>query len=383
MSGAGSPGGTDSPDADPDDTGAATDGDDPGTDPGDPGADPRVERLREFAVRYQVPIGLLLLVLLLRPVLDQPFVLGFGQVASTMLIWMLFVGSVSFLFGFSGLLSFGHAMFLGMGVYGAAIGVSQFDVPYLLAAPVGILTAGVVAYVIGRFIVQKGEIYFALLTLAFAQAVEFVVNRDPWGLTGGSNGLNRNTLPAWIESYRGQMLVDLGVAQVDWYWMVSAAFVVAMLGLWQVLRSPFGRSLVAVRDNAALARAMGVDVRRYRLAAFTMSGAFAGLAGALLAINNGGAAIEDLSVVTSGDAVLMAVLGGVRFYAGPIAGTFVWMFAEQYLTDLSGIFEYWHFFLGALIVVIVVVSPRDGVWGAVRTVAGRVAARVRGEGVSG
>jgi len=332
-------------------------------------------RVRRLAVRYQVPIGLLLLVLVLRPVLDLPFVLGFGQIASTMLIWMLFVAAVNFLFGFTGLLSFGHAMFLGTGVYAAAIGVSQFEVPYLVAAPVGILAAGATAYVMGLFIVQKGEIYFALLTLAFSKALEFVVNRNPWGLTGGSNGLTRNTLPSWIESYRGQMFVDLGVLQVDWYWVVAGVFLVAMLALWQALRSPFGRSLIAVRDNPALARAMGVDVRRYRVASFTISGAFAGLAGAMLAINNHGAAIEDLSVITSGDAVLMAVLGGVNFYAGPIAGTFVWMFAEQYLTDLSGIFQFWHFFLGALIVVIVVVSPRNGVWGAIRTLVDRARTR--------
>lgn len=367
-------GGADAPTADSAGTGTSVGLDDRRPAPTEVGDRPT--GLRETVVRYQVPLALVGLVVVLRPLLAHPLVLDYGQIASTMLIWMLFVAAVNFLFGFAGLLSFGHAMFLGFGVYGAAIGVARFDLPYLVAAPVGIVVAGLVAYVMGRFIVQKGEIYFALLTLAFSKAVEFVVNRDPAGLTGGSNGLSRGTLPAWIESYRGQTFVELPGITLDWYWLVSGVFLVAMLALWQVLRSPFGRVLIAVRDNERLARAMGVDVRRYRIAAFVGSGLLAGLAGALLSVNNHGAGIEDLSVVTSGDAVLMAILGGANFYAGPIAGTFVWMFAEEYLTDLSGVFTYWHFFLGALIVVIVVVSPRDGIWGAVRTAARRLRARV-------
>jgi branched-chain amino acid transport system permease protein len=343
--------------------------------------------------RYRVPLGLVVLVVALRPALAHPWLLDYGGVATTVLIWMLFVAAFNLLFGFTGLLSFGHAMFLGFGMYGAAIAVSMFALPYLLGAAAGVAFAAAVGYFLGRLIVHKGEIYFAMLTLATAEAIYFVVNRNPFGLTGGSNGISQNTLPPWIETYRGQKnLVAFG-ASLDWYWVVAAVFLVAMIVLWQVIRSPFGRSLVAVRENENLARAMGVDTDRYKVVSFTVSGVFAAVAGALLEITDQGAAIETFAALTSGNAVLMAVLGGVNHFFGPIAGVFVWRFAEEYLTnfetlvlplsevplvtvELAGVLSYWRFFLGALFVVVVVVSPKEGVWGAVLSAVGRVRERL-------
>ena len=343
--------------------------------------------------RYRVPIGLVALVVLLRPLLAHPWLLDYGGVATTVLIWMLFVAAFNLLFGFTGLLSFGHAMFLGFGMYGAAIAVSVFSLPYLVGAAAGVGIAAAVGYGLGRLIVHKGEIYFAMLTLASAEAIYFVVNRNPFGVTGGSNGISQNALPPWIETYRGQKSLVAFGASIDWYWVVAAVFLLSMLVLWQVLRSPFGRSLVAVRENEDLARAMGVDTDRYKVASFTVSGAFAAVAGALLEITNQGAAIETFAALTSGNAVLMAVLGGVNHFFGPLAGVFVWRFAEEYLTDfetlvlplsevplvtveLAGVLSYWRFFLGALFVLVVIVSPKEGVWGAVLDAAARVRDRL-------
>jgi branched-chain amino acid transport system permease protein len=323
--------------------------------------------------------------------------LGYRQIATTLLIWMLFVAAFNLLFGFTGLLSFGQAMFFGFGMYGAAIGSARFGLPFLVGAAVGVAFAAAFGYVVGRLIVRKGEIYFAMLTLAISEAVYFVVNRNPGGLTGGSNGITGDTLPAWIETYRGQARVVLGAVGFDWYWLVAAVFLAAMLGLWQVVRSPVGHTFLAIRENEALARAMGVDTERYKVLSFVLSAVFAAVAGVLLAINNQGAAIETFSVFTSGDAVLMAVLGGTNYFFGPVAGAFTWLFAEDYLTDfavlalpvaeyplvtvdLSGVLSYWRFFLGLLFVVIVLISPRDGLWGFLRGLADRAYGRLRGGG---
>ncbi|MFB6170325.1 MAG: branched-chain amino acid ABC transporter permease [Haloarculaceae archaeon] len=344
--------------------------------------------------RYRIPVGLLVLVVGLRPVVAHEWFAGYGQLATSMLIWMVFVASFNLLFGYTGLLSFGHAMFLGIGMYVVAIGVSVFALPWLVAAVAGVLVAGTVGYAIGRIIAGKGEIYFAMLTLAFAQAAYFVVNADPYGLTGGSSGLTQGTLPTWIETYRGQKRVVLAGMQGEWYWLVALVFLVTMLALWQVVRSPFGRTLMAVRDNRQLAKSIGIDTDRYQTAAFTLSTMFAAVAGALMEINSQGASLETFAINTSGDTVLMAVLGGVNYFFGPITGVFVWLFAEDYLTsfetlhlplaefstvsvDLSGLLNYWAFALGALFVLVVLVSPKDGIWGFVRGLTERVAARLR------
>lgn len=358
--------------------------------------------LPAWVARYRVPIGLVLFVLLLRPVVALPFLLGFESVASTILILVLFVAAFNLLFGYTGLLSFGHAMFFGFGMYGAAIAMSGHGVapelPFLAGAMIGIAIAALVGYGLGRLTVGKGEIYFAFLTLAAAEAVYFIANRDPLGLTGGSNGISGGAQPPWIESFRGELTVTLiewptAVLETfgwldDWYLLVGIVFLLGMGALWQIVRSPFGRTLIAIRENEALARANGIDTARYKVWAFTFSGAFSAVAGALMAVNNHGASQEWLSVFTSGDTVLMAVLGGVHYFFGPVAGVFVWEFVADYLTDfdvlnlgfvafdVSHELSHWQFLLGAVFVVIVLVSPNDGIWGYVREYVGRATARV-------
>ena len=351
-------------------------------------------QVRSLAWRYRVPFGLVVLVLLLRPVVSHPLLLGYEAIAATILIWMIFVAAFNLLFGYAGLLSFGHAMFLGFGMYAAAIGVSGRagapEIPFVVAAGIGIAIAALVGYLLGRLTVEKGEIYFAFLTLAVAQSVEFLANRNPLNLTGGSNGVTQNVLPEFVNSTRGRLEVTLGGLTVDWYWFVAVLFLASMLALWQVVRSPFGRSLIAIRENQNLARAMGIDTTRYKVHAFTISAAFSALAGSILMINNYGASQETLGVITSGDTVLMAVLGGVRYFFGPIAGVFVWQFVEDFLTDfdvlhlgfasvdLSGVLNHWSFFLGALFVVLVVVAPMEGIWGFVRDWSHGLYRRIKG-----
>ena len=341
----------------------------------------------------RVPVGLVLVVLLLRPVISNPLLAGYAQIANTILIWMLFAASFNLLLGYTGLLSFGHAMFFGIGAYAAAAGLARFSLPWLVGAVVGLAVAAAAAYVIARLIVQKGEIYFAMLTLAFAQAIHYVANQDPAGLTGGSTGITGAT-PAWLVSDRGAKFVDLALFQVDWNWVLGLVFVLGMLAMRQLVRSPFGRTLIAIRENDALARSMGVNVDRYKVWSFTFAGLFAALAGTLIQVNNQGATLELLSLAVSGDVILMTILGGSVFFFGPPAGAFVWLFAEDFLTgfdtlhlpltefpllsvELAGVLTYWQFFLGLLFVIVVLLSPREGIWGLVQTIGSRLYGRVR------
>jgi len=357
---------------------------------------------------YRIPIGLVVLVVLLRPVVSSDLLLGYDAIASRMLIVMLFVAAFNLLFGYTGLLSFGHAMFLAFGLYIPAIVVQnglwvlpqQGNVTFFVGVGIALLAVAVYSYLLGQLIVGMGEIYFALLTLAFAQAIYFIVLRDPEGpngngLTGGSNGLSRGTLPDFVEQTRGVISVEAFGLSVDWYWAVGVVFLLGMLALWQIIRSPFGRSLIAIRENEQLARAMGVDTKRYKVWAVTFSGLFSALAGVLLAIQNTGVSIENINVFTSGDTVLMAVLGGVNYFFGPVAGAFAWLFTEDFLVDLEvwefplseltlvsldlgDVVLYWQFFLGALFVVVVLTAPEEGVWGYARSIPAWCYGRIRG-----
>jgi len=352
--------------------------------------------------KYRIPIGLVLLVLVLRPVVASDLVLGYEAIASRMLIMVVFVAAFNLLFGFTGLLSFGHAMFLGFGIYVPAIlvldGLWFLDpggnVTFFVGVAVALLGVGLYSYLLGRLIVDMGEIYFALLTLAFSQAIYFVVLRNPYGLTGGSNGLTRGTLPDFVEQTRGKISIEAFGLSMDWYWAVAVVFLLAMLGLWQIVRSPFGRSLIAIRDNEQLAQAMGVNTTRYKVWSVTFSGVFSAISGVLLMIQSSGAAIENLSPFTSGDTVLMAVLGGVNYFFGPVVGAIVWLFTEDYLTsfetlhlplaefalvsvELGDLLVYWQFLLGALFVVVVMTAPEEGIWGYLRSTGGWITARLR------
>lgn len=342
----------------------------------------------------RIPVAVLLVVVLLRPVLELEFVLGGDYIATTILVMMLFAAAYNLLLGYAGLLSFGHAMFLGAGIYGVAIGVARFDLPFVVAAAIGVAVAAALAYVIGRLTVHRGEIYFAMLTLAFGMAAHFVVNANPFGLTGGSNGIRSAALPPWISSFRGQTVVDVAGTEFDLYYLVAVVFVVSMLALWQIVRSPFGRTLIAIRDNEELARSMGIATLRYKVYAFTISGAFSAVAGTMMVLNNGGAALEDMSVITSGDVLLMTIFGGANYFFGPIVGAFTWFVARESLTsfdtlhlplteyslvsvEIGGVLNYWQFFFGLAFVVLVLVAPREGIWGFVRGRTLAVVAAVR------
>lgn len=339
-------------------------------------------------------IGLILFVLVLRPVISSDLILGYESIANTILIWMLFAAAFNLLLGYTGLLSFGHAMFLGWGMYSMGIILSQVSTSlFFLAAIVAIVGASALAYVIGRLIVQKGDIYFAMLTIAFGEVLWYIANTDPGGLTGGNDGIAQGVLPPWIASELGRKFVEFNAVSIDIYWPIGAVFVICIYLLFRIVRSPFGRTLIAIRENEDLAQAIGVNTTRYKVYAFTLSAAFTAVAGVMLEVVNQGVTLSSLHWSTSGEVVMMTVLGGMSSFAGPMVGAFLWEAGASYLTsfttlhlplsefaivsyDVSDLMEYWRFLFGLLFVLIVLTYPEGGAWGIIKRIVKWTAGRL-------
>jgi branched-chain amino acid transport system permease protein len=329
-------------------------------------------------------VGLVALVVVLQPLVSAEFLLGYGTIANTILIWMLFAASYNLLLGYTGLLSFGHAAFLATGMYIVASTMTRLGSNlFLPSVALALVTGAVSAYLIARLIIHKGEIYFALLTFAFAEMYTYVAVSDPYGLTGGPNGIGGGVLPPWIESRFGEKFVVFGGTQFDLYWLNGAVFVVAIYLLFRIVQSPFGRTLIAIRENAELAKSIGVDVERYKTYSFTISAVFATLAGIMLVVHQQGVTTSILHWSTSGDVLLMVVIGGPNSFVGPLVGAFFWMFSADYLTsfevlhlplkefslvsyDVSGLMEYWRFLFGLTFIIVILLRPDKGVWGLVK-----------------
>jgi len=268
--------------------------------------------------------------------------------ALDILLWGLFAVSVDLLLGFGGLLSFGHAAFWGLGGYAAGITAKALGVPFPVAAVVGAILAATLAVPFGYLAIRRRGIYFAMVTLAFAQMLFYVANewRD---LTGGENGLQG--VP--------RILPGLSVGRsMDFYYAALPLVIAGFLLALRIVHSPFGHVLVAIRDNEARAQALGYPTWRYKLLAFALSGGLAGLAGALFALGHGFASLDLLHWTTSGTAVLMTILGGIGTLWGSLVGAAVVLLVRDTLTnapEASGVVT------GAIFVVIVL-AFRRGLW---------------------
>ncbi len=314
-------------------------------------------------------IGLLAVLAIVLPYVAE-VLMGFSGVASNILVWMLFAVAFNLLLGYAGLLSFGHAMFLGGGMYFVAIIMTQVGQGlFFIAAPLAPVALGVLAYFIGRLIANKGEIYFALLTIAFGEILWYIVNADPGGITGGDDGIARGLLPPFVEASRGELNIVLGGLEVAMYWAIATVFVASVYLLYRIVRSPFGRTLLTIRENEELARSIGVDTYRYKVHTFVLSAAFSAIAGVLLVIVNTNVATRFLFWETSGQVVMMTIIGGISSFAGPMFGAFLWFFGEEFLSGLRAIGDlrhFWQFGFGLLFVVIILVSPKGGAWGMIK-----------------
>jgi len=282
---------------------------------------------------------------------------GYTALGSRVLVMALAAMSLNFLLGFTGVLSFGHAAYFGLGVYGAGLTIKYLVPNTLIGMAVGVIAGTIAAAVIGMLIVRLRGIYFAMVTIAFGQVFYFIAFR--WNtVTGGDDGLS-----GWRR-----VPIDLGFAKVDilgndraFYYFVLIFFAVAAAIMAALLRSPFGRTLLAIRENERRARFLGIPVDRHIWLSWLISCLFVSLAGTLYALLNNFADPHDLRWDQSGDFVIMAVLGGMRAFWGPLIGAAIFVVLQDYVSSQTAS---WMSFIGLFFVLVVLFFPR-GVLGVV------------------
>jgi branched-chain amino acid transport system permease protein len=256
----------------------------------------------------------------------------------------LWAASLNVLIGFTGLVSFGHAAFFGLGVYTTGLLIAKLGLSMAPALLAGVAVAAVAALLVGIVIVRLSGIAFALVTLAFSMMVFTTVWR--WSkLTGGDDGLTVSRPPLDL----GFVRLDLqGAAQ--FYYLALVLVLCAYLALSRFLASPVGAALQAVRQNAVRAESIGIDVHRHRLLAFVVAGATAGLAGSLYVLFRGFAAPDLLHWSASGQVLLMTILGGIGTLDGPFLGAAVFVVLQEVLSTYT---QYWMLPLGIIFILAV------------------------------
>jgi branched-chain amino acid transport system permease protein len=260
----------------------------------------------------------------------------------TALCFALFACAFNLLLGYAGLMSFGHAMFFGMAGYFFGYVVKSLDLAPELGLLAGVLGAAALGLVTGALAIRRQGIYFAMITLAFAQMVYFFCVQAPF--TGGEDGLQgivrKPLLGGLIPTTDDRVL----------YYVVLAIFLFGFGAIYRFIHSPFGQVLKAIRDNEQRAVSLGYEADRYKLLAFVLSAAVAGLAGATKAMVLQFATLTDVSAATSGEVVLMALVGGLGTITGPVVGAFIIVTMQNYL---AGAGEFVLVIQGAIFVVIV------------------------------
>ncbi|HZB93571.1 MAG TPA: branched-chain amino acid ABC transporter permease, partial [Stellaceae bacterium] len=286
---------------------------------------------------------------------------GTLDLAQRILDWGLFGLGFDILFGFTGLLAFGQAAFYGVGGFTAAY---LLTAPYtgnaLLALAAGTVVAAALGAVIGMLSLRRAGIYFAMLTLAFGEMFYFLDISPLAAWTGGENGVAGVPTPNLAI---GPWAFDLDTPAAV-YWLLAAVFLVGFWLAHRIIRSPFGLVLRAIRDNEARASAVGHDVQRYKLAAFVIAAAYAGLAGGLLGLLQGYMPPDAFYLDTSGQLVVQTVIGGAGTLIGPLIGAAVWLSLYTGLQQVAAIGGLWKLLLGLIFIVLVTVM-RGGIAGGV------------------
>lgn len=285
-----------------------------------------------------------------------PFILPYEALAVNILIYGLFAMGFNMVFGYMGVLSFGHAAFFGIGSYATGIALVHFNVPWPVAIGLGIVFSGLTAMIMGAMAIRSRGIYFAMVTLALAQCVYYLIYQmSDW--SGGEDGLTGVSIG---EINLGFLTFDLFDPTAKYYFMY--AFVAVAIFLFsRILASPFGSVLEAIRENEDRARACGYDVQLTKWIAFVLSGMFCGLAGALNAIHLSVVPIESLHYHLSGQAVMMSLLGGMGTFFGPFVGAFAFLLLEDVITLIT---SHWQLFLGVIFMIFVLFFPK-GIWGSI------------------
>jgi branched-chain amino acid transport system permease protein len=264
----------------------------------------------------------------------------------------LFAVSLNLLLGTTGLVSFGHVAYFGVGAYVCGILMKTYAMPFSIAFPAAGLGTALFALVSGYFCVRLIRLYFAMLTLAFSQIVWATCYK--WNaVTGGDQGLPEIPYPDldWMSSV--PFLSDLRVNE-QFYLLAIVIIALALAVVHRIVRSPFGRVLTTVRDNPERAAFIGVNVRAYQLAAFVIAGTFAGFAGALYGIFSRGVFADYVFWSKSAEVIIMALLGGIGFFWGPPVGALALVYLNQRITEIT---QYWPFVLGTILLILLFVFP--------------------------
>ena len=284
-----------------------------------------------------------------------------------LLCFALFACAFNLLLGFTGLLSFGHAAFFGSAAYITGWFVKSQNWTPELAILAGTIGAGLIGLVVGAVAIRRQGIYFAMITLAIAQMVYFVCLQAPF--TGGEDGLQG--VP------RGNLFGVLPlVSDTVMYYFVVAVFVLCFLFISRIVNSPFGQVLKMIRENEPRAISLGYEVDRYKLLAFVLSAALAGLAGSLKTLVMGFATLSDVHWSMSGEVILMTLLGGVGTFFGPVLGSAIVIGLQNLLADKVGS---WVTVIIGVIFVVCVLAFRKGIVGELRAFLERRRAAQRGQ----
>jgi len=295
--------------------------------------------IKRHAAVYWTGFCIILALLIIAPLVLPEF---WRRFVTEILIWGLLAMSSDILIGYTGMISFGHSAFFGLGMYGAAAALLTVSPPNLwLAILYGLIASAAVALFVAYFSTRLRDIYFAITTLIFSQ-IFYVIIFTWTEVTGGENGLSFSRPPLALAG-----LFSVRFNSTTLHWFVLAVVTLSYLILRRITRSPFGMVLQSIRENEARTRAIGYPVERYKIVAVMLSGLFAGLAGVLYAVQNQFAAPDFVYFLVSGETVIFNVIGGIGTLVGPIFGAafflllreaFSRFFTEYYLIPVGIIF---------------------------------------------
>lgn len=290
-----------------------------------------------------------------------PFVAPYKALSTQIIIFGLLALGYNILYGYTGLLSFGHAAFFGLGAYASGIVLVRTNCSIWTSIGVGIVVSAIGAVIIGFFCLRRRGIYFALLTLAFSQMLYYIAYT--WvSVTGGEPGLRG--IPRPPLELPGVFSINI-YTPTRFYFFTLAFIIASLIILKRILESPFGKVLESIRENEKRARACGYNTNRIKWVSFILSGIFSGLAGALHTLYINFVGIDQLYWATSGMIVMMTLLGGPGTFFGPFIGAGVFLYLEDII---SGFTKYWMIFLGPIFVLCVLFFPQ-GIWGTVKNYA--------------
>jgi branched-chain amino acid transport system permease protein len=283
---------------------------------------------------------------------------GYIELGSQVVVLGLAAMGLNFLLGYTGVLSFGHAAYFGLGAYGAGMTIRYLLPSTGIGIVIGTLIGTIAGAIIGPLIIRLRGVYFAMVTIAFGQVFYFIAFR--WSsVTGGDDGLT-----GWTRQplHLGFATIDIQNNPVAFFYLVLVTFAIAVGFMAWLLRSPFGRTLIAIRENERRARFLGIPVDQHIWMSWVISCLVVSLAGAMYALLNNFVDPRALYWTQSGDFVIMAVLGGMRSFWGPLIGAAIYVVLRDYLSSMT---ENWESFIGLFFVLVVLFFPR-GILGMIR-----------------